>query len=184
MTRPPASLASLTRIAPRNPTPMMATVWPARMSLRQKMLKAQPNGSSGKSSCARASGSFTTCDASARSNCAYALPLNMPTRSPACRSGTPSPVASTTPQPSCPSAPGSVGNCIHSGPSQGVRFEAHTPQPSSRTRTCPAPGSGTGTSWIFNLPAPVRTAAFIISMPFNLPRFGWPGAPLRARYPA
>ena len=30
------------------------------------------------------------------------------------------------------------------GPSQGGRFEAHTPQPSRRSRTCPGPGSGPG----------------------------------------
>jgi hypothetical protein len=61
----------------------------------------------------------------------------------------PLPTASTTPQPSWPRPPGSVGNCIHSGPAQGVRFEAQTPQPSRRTRTWPwgtwlGPGSRPG----------------------------------------
>src|SRR4051812_29761883 len=64
-----------------------------------------------------------------------------------------------TPQPSCPSSPGAVGNCIHSGPAQGVRFEAQTPQPSSLTRTWPGPGAGRATSPIRRRPGPSRMAA-------------------------
>src|SRR5688500_14908904 len=69
---------------------------------------------------------------------------------------------STTPQPSCPSPPGSVGNFIHSGPAQGPRFEAQTPQPSSRMRTCPGPGSGNAVSSMRMVPAPVTTAARMV----------------------
>jgi hypothetical protein len=80
-------------------------------------------------------------------------------RSPIASPSTPSPSVSMTPQPSCPSAPGSDGNCIHSGPAQGVRLEAQTPQPWRRTRTCPGPGSGRATSSTLSRPGPVRTAA-------------------------
>ena len=53
-----------------------------------------------------------------------------------------SPSASTTPQPSWPRAPGSVGKCCHSGPAQGVRLDAHTPHPSRRKPHLPGPGLG------------------------------------------
>src|SRR5690554_946967 len=70
-------------------------------------------------------------------------------------------MASMTPQPSCPSPPGSVGNFIQSGPAQGVRFEAQTPHPSSRRRTWPGPGSGNRCCSTCITPGPVTTAACI-----------------------
>src|SRR3954453_14535149 len=78
-----------------------------------------------------------------------------------------------TPQPSCPSAPGSVGKRIHSGPAQGVRFEAQTPEPARRSRTCPGPGSGRATSSTRTSPGPVTTAARMVLLA---------AAPLIARF--
>ena len=85
-----------------------------------------------------------------RSSCRRARPRGRPAPAPP----RPSPSASTTPHPSCPSAPGSVGNCIHSGPAHGVRLEAQTPHPSRRTRTCPGPGSGSVGLFHPHLPRP------------------------------
>ncbi len=67
MTRAPAWLARRVRIEPRKPMPMIATVCPARMSLRRKMFMAQPSGSPGNGMPSSDAGSFTTLSASARS---------------------------------------------------------------------------------------------------------------------
>ena len=90
ITRAPASLASLTSAAPRKPMPTIATVCPARMSLRRKMFIAQPNGSSGTSSARELVGELHDAPSSARSYWAKALPLSSPTRSPDRRPSTPS----------------------------------------------------------------------------------------------
>ena len=73
ITRAPASLASRVSTAPRKPMPTIATVCPARMSLRRKMLNAQPSGSPGNGWPASAAGNFTSRSVGAMSYCANEL---------------------------------------------------------------------------------------------------------------
>src|SRR5881394_3039375 len=86
----------------------------------------------------------------------------MATRSPSFTDVTSLPMASTIPQPSCPSAPGAIGYLNHSRPSHGGIFEAHTPQPSSFTRTSFAFGVGSGTSSTSIFPGAVMMVAAIV----------------------
>ena len=72
MTRAPACAARRVSRAPRKPMPTMATVCPASMPLRRKMLTAQPSGSPGIGTPSSAAGSGTTAAASATSYSAWA----------------------------------------------------------------------------------------------------------------
>ena len=80
--------------------PTMATVCPALISALRKMFMAQPSGSPGNGLPASAGGSFTTAASSATSYSAKLLCDRAATRSPTATPVTPSPKASTTPQPS------------------------------------------------------------------------------------
>src|SRR3978361_678604 len=122
---------------------------------------AHPSGSPGNGRPAHPSGSGTMHALSARSYSAKLLYESDATRSPTEKSLTSEPKVSTMPKASWPNAPGGCGKCIQSGPDQGIRFEAQTPQPCSRKRTCVGPGMGRGTVSIRMRPAPVITAARI-----------------------
>ncbi len=100
ITRAPAFAASRVTSAPRNPIPTIATVCPARSSLRRKMFIAHPSGSPGTGCPASASGSFTVSTAGTTQYSANARPESVATRSPTRSPVTPSPSRSTTPQPS------------------------------------------------------------------------------------
>src|SRR5690606_8676476 len=77
MTRAPASLASRVSTAPRKPMPTIATVCPGWMSLRRKMLNAQPSGSPGKGCPSSCGGRRTSASARARHHRAVSAPGEM-----------------------------------------------------------------------------------------------------------
>src|SRR5579862_648251 len=84
------------------------------------------------------------------------------TWSPTSTDVTPSPTASTTPAPSCPSTAGAYPE--GSAPDAVYMSVWHTPQATRRTSASPACGSASSTSWTASgAPNSSRTAALILT---------------------
>ena len=131
----PAPTASCTSSAPRKPTPTTATLCRRRGSrCGAKTFIAQPSGSPGNGAPSSSGGSGTTRVAAATSYSAKARVGEQrdatPTRPRRRHRRIP-------PQPSCPGAPGASGYANHGRPPTRGRFDAQTPQPSTRTQHLP-----------------------------------------------
>src|SRR5690606_14983981 len=148
-TRTPRAAASIARVLPTAPLAAFCTIhWPGPTASDSSSISALSGiaTSCAASSSGMASGTGTSARASATKYSAQVPRADAAvTRCPGAKPSTPSPIASTTPQPSLPPIAGSVGFHPYC-PRMVNRSWLWIGASRMRTRTSPLPGSGTGLS--------------------------------------